>query len=155
MLASRFVMADDLDADWKQDHAAIMPSLTKHLKKGGIYFEVRAPWQPEPPPAGTHQPSATNAHSRLALADTERSVPASPTSPRTNTTIWSTNSTGAETVLCYRLAEPRRCGARLRALALLAAARPVSTQQRVQNERRHPLRRVLLVRSQNSSGTSQ
>ena len=34
-----FVMADDLDADWKQDHAAIMPALTKHLKKGGIYFE--------------------------------------------------------------------------------------------------------------------
>ena len=35
-------MADDLDADWKQDHSAIMPSLTKHLKKGGIYF-VRTP----------------------------------------------------------------------------------------------------------------
>jgi hypothetical protein len=33
--ARRFVMADDLDADWKQDHSAIMPSLTKHLKKGG------------------------------------------------------------------------------------------------------------------------
>ena len=31
-------MADDLDADWKQDHSAIMPSLTKYLKKGGIYF---------------------------------------------------------------------------------------------------------------------
>eukprot|EP01049_Picozoa_sp_SAG25_P019956 SAG25_NODE_6566_length_550_cov_0.667406_1_plen_72_part_10 len=35
-------MADDLDADWKQDHSAIMPSLTKYLKKGGIYF-VRCP----------------------------------------------------------------------------------------------------------------
>ena len=38
LAARRFVMADDLDADWKQDHSAIMPSLTKHLKKGGIYF---------------------------------------------------------------------------------------------------------------------
>ena len=42
LAAGRFVMADDLDADWKQDHSAIMPSLTKHLKKGGIYF-VRTP----------------------------------------------------------------------------------------------------------------
>lgn len=45
-------MADDLDADWKQDHAAIMPSLTKHLKKGGIYFEVR----PATLPAAASEP---------------------------------------------------------------------------------------------------
>ena len=30
---------DDLDADWKQDHTAIMPHLTKYWKEGGIYFE--------------------------------------------------------------------------------------------------------------------
>ena len=33
-----FLMADDLDANWKQDHSAIMPSLTKYWKKGGIEF---------------------------------------------------------------------------------------------------------------------
>lgn len=32
-------MADDLDADWKQDHTAIMPALTKYWKHGGMYFE--------------------------------------------------------------------------------------------------------------------
>ena len=47
-------MADDLDADWKQDHSAIMPSLTKHLKKGGIYF-VRCAPTPRPPPVSGSQ----------------------------------------------------------------------------------------------------
>jgi hypothetical protein len=33
-----FLMADDLDADWKQDHSAIMPQLTKYWKKEGVEF---------------------------------------------------------------------------------------------------------------------
>jgi N-acetylglucosamine-6-sulfatase len=33
-----FLMADDLDADWKQDHSAIMPSLRKYWKEGGVEF---------------------------------------------------------------------------------------------------------------------
>jgi hypothetical protein len=33
---ARRILADDLDADWKQDHSAIMPNLAERLKRGGL-----------------------------------------------------------------------------------------------------------------------
>ena len=32
-------MADDLDADWKQNHSAIMPNLAERLKRRGLTFD--------------------------------------------------------------------------------------------------------------------
>jgi arylsulfatase A-like enzyme len=32
-------LQDDLDQDWKQNHSAIMPVLSKRLKQGGVFFE--------------------------------------------------------------------------------------------------------------------
>ena len=41
-------MADDLDANWKQDHTAIMPALKKHWKEGGIEFTNHVAAVPAP-----------------------------------------------------------------------------------------------------------
>ena len=33
------ILADDLDADWKQNHSAIMPNLAERLRRGGLSFD--------------------------------------------------------------------------------------------------------------------
>lgn len=41
-----FIMADDLNADWKNDRLDWMPNLKQHFKDGGTYFENHVAAQP-------------------------------------------------------------------------------------------------------------
>ena len=39
-----YIMADDLNADWKNDRLAWMPSLKKYFSDEGTQFEVSGHW---------------------------------------------------------------------------------------------------------------